>query len=67
MVSIISSAANLNTDMTPNSASNIVVAGLSTDDKPTGVYVGNGSMFIEMDTGKVYFYDAANTQWRAFN
>lgn len=33
-------------------------AGLSTDDKPYPVY--NGSCFIEMDTGKVYFFNAAD-------
>ena len=32
--------------------------GLSTDSKPTAG-VGNGASFIEMDTGKVYFYDAS--------
>lgn len=36
--------------------------GLSTDTKPTEG-VGNGSAFIEMDTGKIYFYDLANTTW----
>ena len=30
--------------------------------KPEGVE--NGSTFLEMDTGKVYIYDAANAQWR---
>lgn len=39
-------------------------AGLHDDEKPTGVY--NGSCFIEMDTGKVYFYDAENSQWIEF-
>lgn len=37
--------------------------GLSTDTKPTEG-VGNGSAFLEMDTGKIYFYDAENTTWR---
>lgn len=37
--------------------------GLSTDTKPTD-YIANGSVFIEMDTSKVYFFDAANSQWR---
>lgn len=36
--------------------------GLSTDStKPTGV--ANGSAFIEMDSGKVYFYNAAGEAW----
>ena len=30
----------------------------STDDKPTGVAT-NGQALIEMDTGKIYFYDAS--------
>lgn len=38
--------------------------GLSTDSKPTGASVSNGSCFIEMDTGKLYFYDAVDSQWR---
>lgn len=43
--------------------------GLSTDDpKPAGA--ANGSAFIEMDTGKLYFYDASDggsgwTEWGA--
>ena len=43
--------------------------GLSTDTKPTTIdngNIGNGTMFIEMDTGKVYFYDEENQQWREF-
>lgn len=36
--------------------------GLSTDSKPTEG-VGNGSAFIEMDTSKVYFFDAGNSEW----
>ena len=41
--------------------------GLSTDSKPTGmyegVYIANGSEFIEMDTDKKYLYDAASQTW----
>ena len=37
--------------------------GLSTDSKPT-TGVANGACFIEMNTGKIFFYDAANEQWR---
>ena len=47
----------------------VEIYGLSTDTKPTqvgGNYVGNGSMYLEMDSGKIYFYDLANTQWREF-
>ena len=36
-------------------------AGLSTDSKPE--ISENGSAFIEMDTGKLYFYDASGEQW----
>lgn len=36
--------------------------GLSTDTKPQNDT--NGSVFFEMDTGKVYMYDEANHQWR---
>jgi len=35
--------------------------GLSTDTKPTNDFVGNGSTFLEMNTGKVYVYNAAET------
>lgn len=42
--------------------SNSTLYGLSTDAKPTEG-IGNGSAFIEMDTGKLYFYDAAGEQW----
>lgn len=35
--------------------------GLSTDTKPTSC--GNGSVFIEMDTGKIYFFDASTGDW----
>ena len=37
--------------------------GLSTDVKPTK-RVGNGSIFIEMDTGKVYIFDEEYIVWR---
>ena len=43
--------------------------GKSTDTKPTevnGKKVDNGSQFIEMDTGKIYFYDLENKQWLEF-
>ena len=43
----------------------VTLFGLSTDSKPTGDTVGNGSCFLEMDTGKAYFYDAENSQWRS--
>ena len=37
--------------------------GLSTDVKPTE-RVGNGSIFIEIDTGKVYMFDKKNIEWK---
>ena len=39
--------------------------GLSTDNKPTE-NIGNGSIFIEIDTKKIYFYDEENSTWREF-
>lgn len=36
---------------------------LSTDSKSTD-NVRNGAICIEMDTSKVYMFDAANAQWR---
>lgn len=41
------------------------IMGLSTDTKPTDGII-NGSMFIEMDTSKIYFYDLENEQWLEF-
>lgn len=42
--------------------------GLSTDVKPTVIEddkdINNGSMFIEIDTGKVFLYDLENKQWK---
>ena len=42
--------------------------GLSGDIKPTvtfnGVKIENGSSFLEMDTSKVYLYDAENDEWK---
>lgn len=37
--------------------------GLSSDTKPTGPMVANGSIFLEMDTGKVFVYDEENKTW----
>lgn len=36
--------------------------GISDDQKPTDAL--NGACFIEMNTGKIYFYDADNATWR---
>lgn len=40
--------------------------GLSTDEKPTTIENGtieNGSVFIEIDTGKVSLYDITTNTW----
>lgn len=40
--------------------------GLSTDVKPqtiNGITLENGSIFIEIDTGKIYMYDLDNQTW----
>ena len=48
----------------------VELRGLSTDEKPTvydeeiDSYIDNGSTFIEIDTGKIYFYDLENEQWK---
>lgn len=36
--------------------------GLSTDTKPTDV--GNGSIYIEIDTGSIYMFDENGKQWK---
>jgi hypothetical protein len=36
--------------------------GLSTDSKPTE-RVGNGSIFVEIDTGKVFFFNQTGVTW----
>ena len=42
--------------------------GLSTDEKPTEKFkntkIPNGSVFIEMDTKKAYFYDTDTDEWK---
>lgn len=38
------------------------VACLSTDTKPTEG-VANGSILIEMNTGKIYMFDEAGAEW----
>ena len=45
----------------------VELRGLSTDTKPTEIAnkkVDNGSTYIEIDTGKIYFFDFDNQQWR---
>ena len=45
----------------------VELRGLSTDTKPTEINnktIDNGSTFVEIDTGKIYFYDLENTEWK---
>lgn len=41
--------------------------GLSTDTKPTQIktrVIDNGSVFIEIDTGKIYMFDSVSQEWK---
>lgn len=46
------------------------LVGLAADTKPTEMFqersIQNGSTFLEMDTGRLYCYDAAGKTWIAF-
>ena len=45
----------------------VELRGLSTEEKPlqvAGKYVDNGSVYIEIDTGKLFFFDLENEQWK---
>lgn len=48
-------------------ATSFELRGMSTDEKPTeeygGVKIANGSIFIEMDTEDLYFYDKDTNTW----
>ena len=57
-----------NKNVSENEGEFIVVElrGLSTDTKPSefeGRNIDNGSIFIEIDTGNIFFYDLENEQW----
>lgn len=41
---------------------NATYFGLSTDTKPLQ-HIGNGTAFIEIDSGKIYLFDAEHTEW----
>lgn len=41
--------------------SRVKLWGKSTDSKPTNC--GNGSVFTEMDTSKIYLFDAEGVEW----
>lgn len=57
-----------NTNVKPDGTyASVELRGLSTDTKPTeigGKSVDNGSVFIEIDTGKLFFYDLENEEWK---
>lgn len=45
----------------------VELRGLSTDTKPTTIgnsKIDNGSIFIEIDTGKIFMYDFENEEWK---
>lgn len=46
----------------------VELRGLSTDTKPTelsdGKLIDNGSVYVEMDTQKIFFYDLENEEWK---
>ena len=44
----------------------VEIACLSTDDKPTENIV-TGSLALEVDTGDIYAFDEAGTQWTKMN
>ena len=52
--------------VTPVSEKTLSFRGLRGDTKPTDDYVGNGSVFIEMDTSKVFLYDKESGEWLEF-
>ena len=39
----------------------VTLYGLSSESKPTTY--GNGSKFMEVDTGKIYYFDGAGKEW----
>ena len=41
----------------------VELAGVSTEEKPTGGNLCTGSSFLEVDTGDVYLYNEADTAW----
>lgn len=53
---------NKNDVSTQGNEREIELRGLSTDEKPTDS--PNGTVFIEIDTGKIYMYDLENEEWK---
>ena len=41
----------------------IEYAGTSQDTKPTDDFIATGSTFLEVDTGKVYFWNERTNTW----
>ena len=50
---------------TTNGKDQIEATCLSSDTKPTNG-IANGSILIEMDTSKIYFFDEAHSTWEEF-
>lgn len=48
--------------VTVKSERTYLLVGLDTDTKPTG-NIANGSVFIEMNTSKVYLFDGSTSSW----
>lgn len=49
--------------LTTKNDDTIQIVGLSTDDKPILSTSANGSIFLEMDTGKTFCFDAEHNCW----
>lgn len=50
-----------------NKKMEVELRGLSTDEKPKvikGATVENGSIYIEIDTGKIFMYDLDSETWK---
>ena len=55
-----------NASLLNGSEKELELRGLSTDTKPTTIgdnTIPNGTVFIEIDTGKIYIFDKENEQW----
>lgn len=46
-----------------NDLNTIELVGLSKDTKPINDYIKNGSLYLEMDTGKVFIFDEEYDRW----
>ncbi|MDO4174122.1 MAG: hypothetical protein Q4D42_05105 [Eubacteriales bacterium] len=60
----------LSQDYLNEASTRFELCGLSGDAKPTAAFAGNtianGSFFVEMDTGSVFFFDASSHTWVLF-